>query len=260
MNNLLNLENNILIPSNCPVCNNFLKINGVNLICDNYDCSEQQIQKIVFWCKDLMDDFSEKTIRFLYNEGVIKSIVHLYELLDDKNNILEFLEGLPGLGKKKIKNLFEQINKAKKLSEVEFLKRLGIPTVGLKALKKLGIETIDQFLQFEDNTYKIGEEIIKWKRDQRNLDILFKLLKKVNLIKLEEKKEFSGNKICMTGTGPYNRSQLIMMLEEKGDIFVKGVTKKTNILICENINGNSSKLQKARKYGIKLMSYEEYFK
>ena len=54
--------------------------------------------------------------------------------------------------------------------------------------------------------------------------------------------------------------KLIEKIRAKGDSFIDRVTKETNILVCEDVNGGSTKLAKARKLGVKLFSYEEYFK
>jgi NAD-dependent DNA ligase len=45
-----------------------------------------------------------------------------------------------------------------------------------------------------------------------------------------------------------------------GYVFDSSMTKDTNILICEDSNGTSSKLQKARKNGTTIISYTEFFK
>jgi NAD-dependent DNA ligase len=63
----------------------------------------------------------------------------------------------------------------------------------------------------------------------------------------------------MTGAGPKGRKELIRDIEAKGYQFVDTINKDTNILICEDINSNSTKLQKAVKLGIKLMTYTEFF-
>ena len=65
--------------------------------------------------------------------------------------------------------------------------------------------------------------------------------------------------VCMTGKGPKTRNELVKEIEAKNHRFISSVNKDTNILVCENTDGTSSKLQKARKLGIKLISYGEYF-
>ena len=69
----------------------------------------------------------------------------------------------------------------------------------------------------------------------------------------------NAKKVCFTGKGPKKRDDLIDDITNKGDVYVDRVTKETQVLICEDINGGSSKLAKARKMGVELVSYTQYF-
>ena len=66
--------------------------------------------------------------------------------------------------------------------------------------------------------------------------------------------------IAMTGSGPDKRDVLIGKIAANGDIFDDGVKKTTNILLLEDINSTSLKAIKAKKMGVQLMAYEDYFK
>ena len=63
----------------------------------------------------------------------------------------------------------------------------------------------------------------------------------------------------MTGKGPGKRNDLIKIIEEMGYEFSSTVTRDLAILICDDKNGKSTKLENARKSGITLMTYEEFF-
>lgn len=64
--------------------------------------------------------------------------------------------------------------------------------------------------------------------------------------------------VCFTGTCPnYSRAELTEMVEDLYEV-KDSVTKDLDILVCEDLNSGSSKLQKAEKYGVKIMSYEEF--
>jgi DNA ligase (NAD+) len=253
MNNLLNKENIILIPKNCPSCNSILEVKGVHLYCKNENCAEKNIQIITNWCKNCnMDKFAEATIRLLYNNNYIKSIIDLYFLKNKKNYLLELI----GLGNITITNLLEQIEKSKNMTILEFLGKLSIISIGEKAVKKLGIKTIDDFWNFSDGKYVIGQNLIAYKK--ANKKFILDLLPFLNVTDVVDK-QIKG-KVCMTGSGHTDRKTLIKELETMGYEFVEGITKETNILICDDINGNSGKLQKAKKLGIKIVSYEEFFK
>lgn len=68
----------------------------------------------------------------------------------------------------------------------------------------------------------------------------------------------SRPQVCFTGNGGESRGHWIQLAESKGYVFSKGVTKTLSVLVCEDVNGSSSKLVKARKYGVKFMTYEEF--
>ena len=252
VNRTVDLFSNSLIPDNCPSCGDRLAVTGVHLKCRNADCPEQLIQKIMYWVKEAdIEQVSIGTVRALFNGGKIRKIRDLYNLRE-----LDF-ENLEGFGDKKISNFIEQVAKSKEMTPVELISRLGIPLVQKKALKKLNIGTIDDFLDFSDDTYVIGQNIIEWKENEANLKYLNELIAEVSL-KNEVDSGLKGT-VAMTGKGPLGRKELAAMLEEMGYEFVSSVTGETDILLCEDPTSGSSKLQKAEKLGVKLLSYEEFF-
>ncbi len=244
------LQNSKLIPEHCPSCSTLLGKEGVHLVCFNKDCHEQIIQTITKWVQSNdMEQVSESTIRTLYDNCIIKSVLDLYKINPKK------LEEIDGFGEKKIKNLMVQIDKSKSLNIVEFLSRLSIKLVGEKAIKKLGIKSVEDFWNFNNTTYKIGGNLIRYKL--KNKETLQKLIEKLDIQDIQDSKIIA--KVCMTGTGHKGRKELIKELEGKGYEFEKSVSKDIYILICEDKNGNSSKIKKAEKLGIKIMTYDEFF-
>jgi DNA ligase (NAD+) len=243
-----------LIPHFCPVCKVNTIIVDKHILCQNSDCIGRRTQKILFWvqqCK--MKDISEKTIETLVNNNLIKDITDLYSLTSQQ------LQGIEGFGEKTIYNIINEIKQTKRMKISQFIGRLGIPLVQEKSVKNLGIETLSDFLCFKDTTFIAGQNLIQWKKE--NMDLIEELLSIIS-IELETKQQGEKKmRVCMTGSDPWKkgRNELIKEIEKKGYEFSNSVTKDTNILICEDVNGNSGKLQKARKDGIKLMSYEEFF-
>ena len=253
MNNLLNKEKIELIPNYCPSCGSVLEIESVHLHCHNTDCFEKNIQIIVNWVKKCnMDQISDSTVRLLYDNLCIKNIIDLYFLEEQYESLRE----LPGMGLKKIENLFYQIEKSKSMTIVEFLARLSIDSIGEKAIIKLGIKTIKDLWLFNKDTYVTGQKLIAYRIENEQF-----IKDLINVLSIKDIKDKGENKmkVCMTGTGHESRVNLIHKIEEMGYEFVSSVTKDTNILICEDVNGESVKLQKARKAGIKLVSYVEFF-
>ncbi|MBI9099073.1 MAG: hypothetical protein JEY91_11380, partial [Spirochaetaceae bacterium] len=242
-----------IIPQWCPSCGNPLVISGVHLKCRNKECPEQLIQKIIYWVKEAdIEQVSIGTIRSLYNSGKIRNIRDIYNLK------IEDFENLEGFGEKKIANFIEQVHKSRELTPVELISRLGIPLVQKKALKKLNISSMEDFLNFNDESYVTGQNIMEWKKNEGNREYLDELMSVVNL-KTVEPLSFKAS-VAMTGKGPAGRKELTARLEEMGYEFSSTVTGETDILLCEDPAGGSSKLKKAEKMGVKLISYEDFFK
>ncbi len=243
---------NEIAAAECPSCKSIPIQSGVHLKCVNPECREQIIQRIIYWVKNCsIENVAEASIRKLFDLGKIKSIKDIYDLSEKD------FEGIEGFAEKKIQNFISEVRGSKKMTPIELISKLGIPLVQKKSLIKMGIYTIQGFLDFHDDAYVIGKNIIEWKNDSSNQVLLNELLGVLDLVE-EEVKDSSG-KVCMTGKGPGKRNDLIKIIEDMGYEYSPSVTKDLVILICDDVNGKSSKLDNARKNGIKLMSYEEFF-
>ena len=85
----------------------------------------------------------------------------------------------------------------------------------------------------------------------------YELLLKIGLKwKVKESNIFDGKIFTLTGTAPIKRDDLISILENKG-CRVKSISKNVDFLVTNDVDSNSTKAQKARKYGITFMSYDE---
>lgn len=243
-----------LILQGCPNCGSQVAIEGVHAKCTNIKCSERIIKQINSWCQSCeMDGVSYSTIKTLYENELIYDICDLYEL----NSYRDKLLSIDGFGESKVDNLFKQIEKSRKMTIAQFIARLSIELVGERNAIKLGFKKEEDFWNFNDNSSVAGYNIIEYRKE--NKVFLDRLLFNLHI---EEPKDSSNilGKVCMTGSGPKGRKELIKMIQEKGYEFIDGAGKETNILLCEDVNGNSSKLEKAKKLGIKLMNYKEFFK
>jgi DNA ligase (NAD+) len=198
-----------------------------------------------------IEQVSIGTIRSLFESGKIRNIRDIYNLEAGD------FENLEGFGEKKITNFIEQVHKSRDLTPVELISRMGIPLVQKKALKKLNITSIEDFLNFDDESYVIGQNIIEWKKTAGNREYLDEILNVVNLKETEERTSLGA--VAMTGKGPAGRKELVAMIEQMGYSFSETVTSETDILLCENPEGESSKLKKASKIGVKLISYSDFF-
>lgn len=241
-----------LIIKKCPSCGSTPEESGVHIKCLNTDCEEQIIQRIIYWVRSCdIENVAEATVRRLFTLKRIRGIRDLY------NVTVKDFEGVEGFAEKKIANFMSEMAASRRMTARELLSRLGIPLVQKKSLIKMGISTMDEFLSFSDDTYVIGRNIIEWKNERSNMVMLEELMGVLDIV--PEQTGSSKGKVCMTGKGPGKRNDLIKLIEEMGYEFSSTVTRDLEILVCEDPEGKSSKLDNARKNNIKLMSYEEFF-
>ncbi len=164
---------------------------------------------------------------------------------------------MEGFGEKKIGNFLEQVASARNLTAPELISRLGIPMVQKKALSRLGISTLEDFLSFNDESYVIGKRIVDWKADPGNIEFLNQLLSVVEIRETAAAAERRGI-LCLTGKAPVPRKVLVSALEKKGWTVAGAVTKDTVKVVCDNPTGTSTKLKKARDAGIEIVTYEDF--
>ena len=91
----------------------------------------------------------------------------------------------------------------------------------------------------------------------KNGENLLDVAKKMEGGTNELKMDLQGNKVLFTGKGEYSRDALTNILKRNGAIIQKSVTKETDILILSDLESNSNKAKKARKYGTKMVTYQD---
>jgi len=247
---------NPLIPTECPSCQGKLTIEGIHLKCNNKNCPEQNILRILHWVTNCgIEGFAESSVRTLYNAGVVTSVKDLYKLTPKS------FAGVEGFGTSKISNALSEIERTREMTLPSFIDKLSIDLVGEKAVAKIGIKTVDEFLNLKasDDDFVVAQNIVAFVKENR--DYINDLL---SVVKISEPVQVvardGARHIAMTGSGPDKREALIERIADNGDIFDDGVRKTTNILLCEDKTAGTTKLQKAEKMGVTILNYGEYFK
>ncbi len=247
-------------PTICPYCGSVLQSKGVHLHCGNKDCKEQEVVKLIYWIdKSDVKDVGESMIRALHTAGKLKTVTDVYTITSAD------MSGIEGIGAKKSENFVKVMAEDRTIRPVDLLSRMNIPLVRDKALKKLGIKTVEEFMTFTGKgfTTQGGEplaivtNILEWRSDIENVNLLGELSVIMNVLPPESDVVAKG-KICITGKGCMPRKELEALITERGYEPVKTLNKETDILIIADPNSTSSKAVKARKNGTKLMSYEEF--
>ncbi|MBQ8178194.1 MAG: NAD-dependent DNA ligase LigA [Clostridia bacterium] len=258
----------ILPPSVCPACGAPTKLDGVFYYCTNtVDCAPQIISTLDhFASKPCMniEGFSEKTAEQLYNELKVTSPDRLYTL-----TYLE-LATLDGFKDKKINNLLDSIEKSKKTTLARFLFALGIPQIGKKAAKQLAdhFVTLDavmnatpfELILLDDFGDIMVNNVISYFENEKNRELISALLKNgVTIVEEEVVTEgvFVGYNVVFTGSlSKYKRSAAQQMVIERGGKCADTVSKNVNLVVVGADAG--SKLEKAKKLGIRVITEEEF--
>lgn len=253
-------------PMVCPACGAPVKEVGAFLYCTGEHCAPQVISALDhFASKDAMDieGFSEKTAEQFYNEIGLRTLVDLMNLKP------EDMFGLEGFGDKKISNLIGSIEKSKKTTADRFLYALGVDGIGKKTakdlierfrtLKNLAEATEDELSSVDGIGGILAKNIADYFSDEGNRKLIADLLE--SGIVLEEKEEIDGAlkglKFVLTGSLPtLKRGEATLLIEQNGGEVASSVSKTVDIVLAGEDAG--SKLQKAEKLGIKIISEEEF--
>jgi DNA ligase (NAD+) len=256
-------------PTICPACGAPVAEKGAHLFCSNRDCKPRIVNKFAhFASKGAMDidGFSEMTAELLYDKKNLRNLSDLYRLKADD---LADLEGFKG---KKINNLLTAIEKSKHIPLDKFIFAIGIDGVGKVAAKDLALRfrgmgalseaTFDDLVALDNVGEITANGILEFFRDEYNRKEISALFDcGVTPYVEEAKKEgiFAGESVVLTGTlMKYKRGEAQKLIESLGGECQSAVTGKTTLVVAGEAAG--SKLEKAKKLGIRIIDEAEFLK
>lgn len=264
------------VPEKCPVCSTKLvkSEEEVYIYCPNYFCPAQVQGRIEhFVHRDAMDveGLGGSIIAVFLENGLIKDFSDIYELKNKRKEIIS----LERFGEKSVDNILLAIEKSKEKPFEKVLFALGIKQVGERTAKLLAkhfrsIENLSKASVDEiDDIYEIGpsiaQSVVDFFKDDKNIKLLNKLKKaglkfeSENTGTLKTKEEFLGKVFVLTGTlQKFTRSQASEIIENFGGRTSGSVSKKTDYVLAGNEAG--SKLDKAKKLGVKILTEEDFEK
>lgn len=271
----LTRSNTTQLPTECPDCGSKAEIRSTKearfLYCTNDNCSAKLVQKIShFVSRDCMNivGLSEATIEKFVDLKLIHSPVDLYYLDQCRSEIIN----LDGFGKKSYDKLRESIINSLNVDFANFINALGIPNVGkttAKVLAKHFDETTfslaisSELISIQDIGEVVANSITEWFNNVHNTNLYYELLDVgFNFKKQQEVKEssISGKTFVVTGSVEKfsNRKELSKKIEELGGKVSGSVSAKTDYLINNDTESNSSKNVAAKKLNIPIISEEQF--
>ena len=252
-------------PTHCPVCGSEVLDEGALIKCQNLSCPARIVNTIIYFasknCLDI-EGLGESVAKLLYEKGLVKDVTDIFKLK------VEDLERLPGFARKKAENLVNAIKKTKGIECWRFVNALGIEHIGEVASKKIcekfGVEFYkhkpEEFYEIEGfgpEMVKSIEEYVKVNKDK--IEKLIELIEPKNPEKKEvQNSPFYGKTVVLTGTMKKPRGEIKELLENLGAHVSSSVSRKTDYLIVGEDPG--SKLEKAKKLGVKILPEKEMWK
>lgn len=284
-------------PTKCPVCGgNVTKRDASFYYCVGSNCAARVVETISYFADrsnmNIMG-LGRSTVEKLVESGLLTDIASIYELKNHRDRLIQ----LDKLSEKSVDKLLAEIEDSRNRDFGVLLGSLGIPRIGRtngrrlgntyhgwKALLTDGVKTgfklafncgletftgaVNWFINIGDSNLLTGK-YAEWLKDPNEKGIMdfatpqFKRILQVGLGKYEydEVKEAKLHKLnfCFTGKVPITRNELEESITKNGGEFSSSVTKNCTHLIA-GLNPTKHKIETATKYGIKIISYDEYLK
>ncbi len=268
-------EKRFVMPSRCPVCRGTVvrEEEEVALRCINSACRAQLKARLLhFASRRAMDieGLGDALVDQLVERGLVTDFSDLYRLEAG------VLAGLERMGEKSATNLIEGIRGSRSRDLSRLVYALGIRHVGQAAARLLAshFESMDRLIRTSrediEKIHTLGEVIAEsttaFFGDKENLKVLEKL-KTFGLNMRTQKKEgaarprgaLAGKGFVLTGTlENYSRDAAEREILERGGQVSSSVSKNTHAVVAGSDPG--SKLEKARKLGVRILSEEEFKK
>lgn len=203
-----------------------------------------------------IDDLGEASIEKLFENGLTKiNQIFNINFLNELKNI--FTNEDSSMPNKIYNNLLD-------LKEIDYWKvfnLLQINNLGETLSKKLALHYTDNEVDFKgmnkeltllltdtnSNEYKLAKQL---ENDILNFGL------KIKYPKIE-----TNNKITFEMTGNYDFGTKDDFINEVSEFaYHTKLTKDTDYLVCENVDGNSGKIQKAKKLNVKIITYTDFKK
>jgi DNA ligase (NAD+) len=260
-------------PKKCPVCDGPVEkdAGGPFYRCTYGLCPAQLKQRIRYFATRAAMDIEglgPALVELLVDAGLAKDIADLYSLKPDQ------LADLERMGVKSAENICREIEKSKERDLNRLITGLGIRQVGTHAagvlarrfgtMEKLAEAGVEELTRIPE----IGEITAKNIADFFARPETKKVLKRladagVNMKSLAEPPRgggaLAGKTIVVTGTlKNYKREEIEEKIVALGGHAASSVSKKTDYVVAGETPG--SKLDKARKLGVKVIGEEEFDK
>lgn len=258
----------------CPACGIPLtRMEGeAAWVCPNkYGCPPQIAGRIEHFVGRRMmniDGIGEETAQLLYKSGLVRNIADLYDLTQEK------LETLARFGHRSAERIIDGLRASLSVPFERVVYALSIPYVGETVAKKVAraVKDIDalmamsqeQLMAIDEIGPRIAESIVQYFEVPLNRQIVNRLRNAGVQMELSQdtlhkgSNLLGGKSIVISGTFfRHSRDEYKEMIELNGGKNVGSISKKTDFILAGE-NMGPSKLEKANKLGIRIISEDDF--
>ena len=243
-------------PTDCK-CGSPLKVEGVHLLCSNFNCDMKAWHKFNTGVSFLeIDGVGYSLAKQLWNVGFKNPL----ELLDptkmNKERLIQSGEFKAG---KTLDNIFKELEKTKELRPMDIVMLMGIDGMGYSTAKQIGnyISGLPHSFSGLQKEVITGFEQDGTKREKYNY-----LVDSISpYIKIIMPERISDDSIPyeLTGSpkafGYKTKDEFIKVAKEKG--YHHTGLSGAKVLFVDDISGSSNKIKTARSKGIQIMLYSD---
>ncbi|MCQ2379136.1 MAG: helix-hairpin-helix domain-containing protein, partial [Victivallaceae bacterium] len=243
----------------CPNCRTTLVRRGPELVCPNPECTETRLQRLLGAVRNLgIERLGEPTLRKLMTVCGVRHIGDLFEVT--AKDVLR----LEGFAEKSASSLVSEIQKARRIEDFRLLAALNIPNIGPNIAKLLLAKysfddlrraTEDELASVDGiGPERAGAVVAELAKQSAFLD---ELLGAVTVVAASQS-ESTAPTVCFTGKMPQKRSFYENLARRAGYRCVDEASSSLSLLVADDPAGNSTKLRNARKFGVKIVSLDEF--
>ncbi|MEK7650636.1 MAG: NAD-dependent DNA ligase LigA [Patescibacteria group bacterium] len=207
-----------------------------------------------------------KMIDLLLEHKLISSFASIFELKTKRDKLLN----LPRLAEISVNNLLASIEQSRAVSLAHFLVSLSIPQVGeetaedlashFRNIRNISEASLENLEKINNIGSIVAKSVFDWFRNSENQKTVQDLLAQVKIAQVTTPKitqKLSGQTFVLTGTlSSLSRDEAKKRIKNLGGEVTSSVSKNTNYVVAGENPG--SKLEKAEKLDVKVLSEEEF--
>ena len=262
------------LPSTCPVCDSPVVLpegEALARCTGGLICPAQQTEALIHFVSRRamdIDGLGERWLISFFEQGLIKTVADIYQLHKHQDEMITFEK----LGEKSVQNIIEAVEASKKTTLARFIYALGIRGVGegtaqnfaqqFGDLDSLMSADMDALIATPDVGTITAELTYEFFRAPHNVEVIEKLRAAgvhwdaVEVVSADGL-PLDGQTWVITGAlASMARDEAKAKLQALGAKVVGSVSAKTTALLAGEKAG--SKLTKAEKLGVKVVSEEEF--